>query len=87
MTDVALGMVTPKSGIGVPVDGAVAADLEGRVAVLIEILAVLVLDGSGIAAAVGNRESRQRQEQGGHRKADAHRLVLVLAALGRFPNG
>src|SRR5262249_60464946 len=50
------GMITPEAGIGVPVDGSIGADLVGRIARLVEILAVLVLDVCRVSRTICERD-------------------------------
>ncbi len=82
VTDMALGMITAVSGIGVPVDGAVCRDLERRIAVLVKIFAVLGFDRGGITAAVGKSKISEREipeRQDGdrrHHKNGSHAIFL-----------
>src|SRR5882757_10637688 len=68
----AVGTVPQISGIGVPVDGAIIGDLEGRIAVLVEIFPLPGANGFGVARSIGmgnarSKEQNQRDGPGGLR--------------------
>jgi hypothetical protein len=49
MANVTFGVITTVARIGVPIDGSIRLNLVGRIAALIEIFAILLLDGGGVA--------------------------------------
>src|ERR1700722_843442 len=71
MANMTVGMVAAKTGIRIPVDGAIGLNLVRRAALLVEILAVLLLDGSRISRTVrsGERRPTQSNDERGHRRA------------------
>ena len=81
MADVALRMVTAISRIGIPVDGAVSGNLECRVTLLVQILAILGLDREWIAAAVGQSDPPGRNgDRNTHEKNAAQGLPSTFEA-------
>src|SRR6185369_4059190 len=76
MADMAFGVIAAVSGIGVPIDRPVGCDLEGRVAFLVEILAILGLDGGRIVRRVGNRSRRPKHESGCNQPNYTQELML-----------
>ena len=59
----AVGAVPQISDIGVPVDGAIIGDLEGRVAVLVEIFPVPGADGFGVARSIGVSSACRKKKE------------------------
>src|SRR5436305_5162779 len=86
----AIGVIAPESGIGVPVDRPIALHLEGRRTSLVVILSILVLDRGGIAGAVGASEScadskgsRGQRDSHNHISHGAYPLVLAVVRRSR----
>src|SRR5581483_3001534 len=78
VADVAVGVIAAIAGIGVPIDRAVRLNLVGRVSLLIEIFAVLVLDRRWITGSVGesiSADSEQNRRRG-HKADDTQEPVL-----------
>ena len=72
----AFGVIAAVAGIGVPVDCPVGRDLEGRISFLVEILAILGLDGGRIVRSVDNRSRRHKHESGCNKPNDTQELIL-----------
>src|SRR5438445_10199367 len=78
MADMAFRVIAAVSGIGVPVDRPVGPDLEGRISFLVEILAILGLDGGRIVRSVGNRSRRHQHESGYNQPNSTQELILDI---------
>ena len=82
VADVAVGMVAAIAGKGVPIDGAVLGDLEGRVAVRVEDLAVLLrwrLPGRPAASSWANGQRSERQDW--QRAAKTTAAIMLRASM------
>src|SRR5215211_244701 len=80
MADMAFRVIAAEPGVGVPIHRTVGRDLEGRVALLVEVLAVLGFDGGRIdrVFSEGN-SSRHHENHRGTRKPDyTQELVLDI---------
>src|SRR5215212_6606160 len=76
MADMAFGVVATVSGIGVPIDRPVGRNLEGRGAFLVEIFAILGLDGGRIVRSAGKRSRRHKHESGCNQPDNTQELIL-----------
>ena len=65
----AFGVIATVPGISVPIDRPVSRDVEGRVSFLVEIFAILGLDGLGIVRCESNF-SRRHKHESGHNQPD-----------------
>ena len=72
----AFGVIATVSGIGVPIDRPVGRNVEGRISFLVEILAILGLDGLGIVRSVGNLSRRHKHESGHNQPDYTQELIL-----------
>src|SRR3954466_11932123 len=89
MADMAFRVIAAEPGVGVPIHGAVGCDIEGRVALLVEVLAVLGFDGGRIdrVFSEGN-SSRYHENHRGTRKPDCtQELVLDIRRAGAPAHG
>src|SRR5262245_19281607 len=73
MADVAIRMITTETGVGVPIHGAIALDLESGGIILVKILAVIFFHRFRIARTVCNRASNAE----GKRYRDEYRRRKV----------
>src|ERR1700704_1138915 len=78
MTDVTFRVIAAVPGIRIPVDGTIGRDFKGRIAFLVQILAVLGFDWSRINAVFGESEpSRCHEGYRGSYKPDCVQEIVL----------